>query len=105
MNGPILLSLLVGAVIPGVIALITKKTTSVALKAAVTALLSVLSGAFSLLVFVPLHGVYQWEQFIVVVALSWLGAGVAYYVAWKPTKAAEAIANRTARFGFGPKNK
>ena len=69
-----------------------------------TALLSVVNGATSLVVFVPVHGVGQWEQFLAASFAAWVASSAAYAAAWKPTGAAQQITDKTANFGFGPKN-
>ena len=96
-----LIALLVGTVIPGITAAITKKEASVRVKAIVTALLSAIAGGLNAYLASPPVGTSGWETFIGTILVTWIASAAAYYFGWKPTGAASAIADRTPNFGFG----
>jgi hypothetical protein len=96
-----LVALLAGTVIPALTALFTKDTASNALKALMTAGLSVVAGAATTIATTPPQGVAQWEQLVGTTLVAWIAAAGAYSAGWKPSGAAPAISKRTARFGLG----
>lgn len=96
-----LIALMVGTVIPGVTALVTKNETSARVKAIVTAGLSAISGGLTAYLTTPPVGTSGWETFVGTILVTWIASAAAYFFGWKPTGAADALAKRTARFGVG----
>ena len=98
-----LLSLAVGVVIPGLVALVAKQHAGNGTKALLSALLAAVSGSLTGAIAATPHGWAGWEAVLWQIAIAWVAAGVAYFTGWKPSGAAPAIAKATARFGIGPK--
>lgn len=96
-----LVSVLVGVVLPGLIALITRQHASDALKAFLTALVSAVSGGLNgALASLP-HGWHSWEAILWQIFIAWVAAAVSYFTGWKPSGLSQRIARSTANFGLG----
>ena len=98
---PALITLLLGVVVPGLTALITKDTASVRLKALLSALLAAVAGGLTGYITTPPANVHQWETVLLGIGFAWITAGVAYLTGWKPTGAAAYIDRKTHKVGFG----
>lgn len=97
----ILWSLLVGTVLPGLTALVTREHASVRLKALLTAVMAAVTGGLSGFLTAPPHGWPQWEQVISSIAVAWITAVFTYLGAYKPTGLSSYLTRRTAGFGIG----
>lgn len=100
MSVGVLIALLVGTVLPALAEVITREATSYRVKAAITGVLSALTGAITTALFVAPQGTAQWEALLVTTVTSAAAAYVAYWTAWKPSGAAAKIARATASFGI-----
>ena len=98
---PLLWSLLVGTVLPGLTALVTHENASPRVKALLTAVLAGATGAVSGFLITPPHGWAQWQQVVSAIAVAWITAVISYLGGWKPTGAAGFVARKSARFGIG----
>lgn len=92
------LTLILGAIIPFLTGLITKKMASSALKSVCTAVLSTAAGIFSA---AQLEGSFHLEQAIVNVLVAFITAISLYYGFYRPTHAAEAVQNVAPNLGVG----
>ena len=101
MSTATLIGLLVGTVIPGLTAMVTKDQASAKVKAVVTAGLAAVSGGLTAYLTSPPHGTAGWEQFIGTILVTWIASSAAYFFGWKPTGAAHVLAEHTASFGIG----
>ena len=100
MTLPVIIGLVIGIVLPGITTLVTRETASPRLKAFVAAAMSALAAAATTALTTPPHDVTGWEELIVVTLVSWVTAGGAYFLGWKPTGATKALARATAGFGI-----
>lgn len=95
-----LISVVIGIVIPGLTALITKEHASDRLKAFLTALLAAVTGGLNGALTALPHGWTQWEAILWQIFVAWVAAGVAYLTGWKPTGASNTVTKKTATFGL-----
>ncbi|HEY5024717.1 MAG TPA: hypothetical protein VII76_07055 [Acidimicrobiales bacterium] len=96
-----LLAIAIGVVIPGLTALLAKLNASAQVKVLLTALLAGIAGGLAGAYAHPPVGLGQWVPILESIASAWGSAIASYFGLWKPTGAAPAVAQATARFGFG----
>ena len=101
MSSATIIALLVGTVIPGITALVTKDEASVRVKAIVTAGLAAISGGLTAYLTRAPVGTRGWETFVGTILVTWIASSAAYFFGWKPSGASNAISQRTRRWGFG----
>lgn len=101
MDTATLIALLVGTVIPGLTALVTKDEASDKVKAVVTAGLAAVSGGLTAYLTKAPVGAKGWETFVGTILVTWIASSASYFFGWKPSGAANAISQRTRRWGFG----
>lgn len=97
-----LLAMVGGLIVPIVTAIVTTRWSSSALKAVVTALLSVLAGSIS--VWIEHAGAADLEQFALAVFQAAVIAWASYYGFWKPTTVAPKVSDATGSFGIGTRS-
>ena len=102
-NLAVLLSLLIGTVIPGVTSIVTNGGASTKLKALITAGLAAVTGALTSILTTTPHGTAQWEQIIATMLVAWIAAAAAYSFGWKVSGATSRLETATRTFGFGPR--
>jgi VIT1/CCC1 family predicted Fe2+/Mn2+ transporter len=83
-NLAVVISLLVGTVIPAAIALVTKEVASAKLKALLTGLLAAITGGLSGYLITPPSGTREWEQIALSIGVAWITAVAGYVGWWKP---------------------
>jgi hypothetical protein len=85
-------ALLVGTIIPILVAALTKSSASPAVKAILNAGLAAVSGAVAVLV---QQGSQHWQAFVYAIGISWVVSVATYYGFLKPTGTAEVVALKT----------
>jgi len=95
------LAVVVGVIIPGLTAVVTREHASDRLKGLMTGLLSGLSGGLLCAFTSPPVNVREWVLVLEVIGLTWVSAVVSYLLAWKPSGASKAVAAATSGFGVG----
>lgn len=93
------LTLILGAIIPFLTGLITKKVASPAVKSVCTAVLATVGGIFSAAQ--QNHGAIKLESSIVNVLVAFITAISLYYGFYRPTTAAEKVQNIAPTVGIG----
>lgn len=93
------LNVVVGLVIPLLVALLTKSKASSGLKASLNLLLSAIGGV--VMAAVQNDGKFLVSEAAVGILTVWLPSIVSYVGLWKPTKVAPALAAATANVGVG----
>ncbi len=91
------LSVIVGAVVPLVVAILTKENASSRVKSIVNAVLAAVVGGLTTVI--HLGGSVSWETTVLDIGLAYAMSGTSYRSMWKPTGIAPALARRTARLG------
>lgn len=94
-------ALLLGTLVPGLVALITKTHASSKLKAVLSAFLSAISGAVSGYIASVPAGEARWTQVGFSVLLAVVAAASTYLGLWKPSGASPAMARWLPNFGLG----
>ena len=99
-----LISVAIGVVIPGLVALVSREHASAALKAFLSALLTAVSGGLTGALAALPHGWHDWQAILWSIFVAWVAAAVSYFTGWKPSGASDRIAHKTANFGVGPRS-
>ena len=102
MTPAVLAALVAGTIIPAITAAVTSYASNVKTKALVAVGLSVIVGIIDTVLTTPPQGTAQWEALIGSMLITWIASSSAYIAAWKPSRVAADINERTASFGFGP---
>lgn len=92
------ITLILGAIIPFLTGLVTKKLASSAVKAGCTAVLSTAAGIFGA---AQLDGSLKLESAIVNILVAFVTAITTYKGLYKPINAAEKVQNTAPNFGIG----
>lgn len=93
------LSLLVGTVVPLLVALVTKARASSTVKGVANLVLSFLAGGLAYLA--ANEGSAPWQEVAGAGLGAWTLSGVAFHNLWKPLGTTEAVADATAGVGVG----
>lgn len=99
-SATLLLTFLVGLVIPALVALVTKENLPQWAKTLILTLLSVVAGTLAGLVSTPPSTWAQWKLVLVSIAVAFVGAATSGHL-WQPALAS--IARATRAFGIGKK--
>lgn len=94
------LTLIVGTIVPLVVALLTKSNASPAVKAVVNAVLAGVAGAGTALI--EAHGGLRWQSVLIAAFSTYVVSGSSHAHLWKPTGVTATIAEATSRLGVGP---
>ena len=91
------ISILTGFVIPLLVGLLSKLNASSTLKAILNFGLSALASVLATVI----PDQFNWANFLVTFAMTWVSSIATYYGLWRPTGAAEVIQIKTANAGIG----
>lgn len=93
------LTLLVGTVIPLLVAVVTKANASPGVKAFVNVVLTAAAGAATALL--ASNGGLPWQQVVIAAFATYVASGTSYNHLWKPTGVAPSIASAFPQLGLG----
>jgi hypothetical protein len=96
-----IIAMLVGLGIPAVVALVTKETLPLHLKALLTLFLTTAAGVLSGIASSPPSNLSEWEHVVVNIVLAYMSAAAATIGTWAPTGLLIRISRATQRFGIG----
>jgi hypothetical protein len=100
----LLITALVGLVIPALVALVTKEALPTKVKALLLLLFSTASGVVAGLAATPPHSWTEWQAVLVSILVTFVSAAASDVAAWRPTGGTAAVTRATERFGFGPRS-
>lgn len=96
------ISIVVGLLIPGLVAVVTRSTVTPRLKSFLGAVLAAANGiANGLLSSLP-HGWHQWETVLIQFGLAVASAGIVYLTGYRPTGLSAWLTQHTESIGLGP---
>jgi hypothetical protein len=94
--------MLVGLVLPAVIALVTRESLPDHVKVLMLVFLSTVSGVVSSLLGAVPTTFNAWEHVLLNILMTFLSGAAADIAAWRPSGATKRISGATERFGLGP---